>query len=46
MTQAKSEKKPNKIIKNDAYNEQTPETNSQMKAPEEKSENPNEGVNE
>ena len=35
MTQAKSEKKPNKIIKNDGQNEQIP-------APEEKSENPNE----
>ena len=35
MTQAKSEKKPNKIIKNDGQNEQA-------HAPEEKSENPNE----
>ena len=39
MAQAKSEKKPNNITKNDAANDQ-------MKATEEKSENPNEGVNE
>ena len=46
MTQAKSEKKPNNITKNDAVNEPTTVADSQMKAPEEKSENPNEGVNE